>query len=164
MTVSTAHHARNLLYIVTQIYVWLATAAARRCIYDCFFMAHNYMVTPHDYIEGRSSLMSNMFKSTDERIAKRDRQIEELKKTLKEKEDELSKCVLAWHKEIEVSQKLIDDKVYLLDQNLELLHEVRELKIALHKYQTIGLPPAYDPNARPYIPDASTLDPDAEGE
>lgn len=108
--------------------------------------------------------MSNMFKSTDERIAKRDRQIEELKKTLKEKEDELSECLLEWRKEIDVSLKLIDDKVYLLDQNSALLKEIELLKIVLHKYQTIGLPPAYDPNARPYIPDASTLDPDAEGE
>jgi len=122
------------------------------------------MVTPHDYIEGRSNLMSNMFKPTDERIAKRDRQIEDLKKTLKEKEDELRKCALLCREEIEVSQKLIQEKISLLDQNSVLLHEVRELKIALHKYRTIGPPPAHDPNARSYIPDASTLDPDAEGE
>jgi hypothetical protein len=122
------------------------------------------MVTPHDYIEGGSNWMSNMFKSTDERIAKRDRQIEDLKKKIKKQEDELRECALEWRKEIDVSQKLIQDKLSLLHQNSVLLHEVRELKIALHKYHTRGPPPAYDPNARSYIPDASTLDPDAEGE
>jgi hypothetical protein len=147
-----------------QIYGRLPATAARRCIYGVLIMAHKYMVKPHDYIEGKSSWMPNMFKPTDERIAKRDRQIEDLKKTVKEKEDESRESTLALLKELEKSRKLIDDKVHLLDQNSVLRKEIERLKIALDKYHTRGPPPAYDPNARPYIPDASTLDRDAEGE
>ena len=128
-------------------------------------MAKEYLVNLHNYTEGESyfSMPRIRPKTTDERVAERDRIIEKLKNTISEKDQKVTQCVKKWSEAIK-SISSLNQKVWLLeDQNSALMRKVEKLNMALYGNPN-GPPPPFNPDAVTVNRDAPPLGPAAEGE
>ena len=128
-------------------------------------MAKEYLVNLHNYTEGESyfSMPRMLPKTTDERVAKRDEKIEELRKIIIERDQTVTRCVMKWREAIK-SISSLNQKVWLLEeQNSALMRKVEELNMSLYGNPN-GPPPPFNPDAVTVNRDAPPLGPDAEGE
>ena len=129
-------------------------------------MAKEYLVNLNNYTEDQSyfSMPRMRPKTTDERVAKRDRSIEDLRTELKMKKDELVRKDELLTEYLVKFKKANQEVINLMNEKIGLLEEIDKLKIASYKDHKKGPPPPFNPDAVTVNRDALPLGPDAEGE